>query len=1309
MKNLFVYPSRIKAACLFACLFLLTFQEDGLLFSAGTVSAAEINTSSPIRINEIMASNSSILADEDGEYSDWIELYNSSDSPVNLAGWSLSDNPENRFKWVFPEVWLHAKSCLIVFASEKDKRKASGYLHTNFKLSASGEFLALYDDAGFPVTVFDPGFPALLSDQAYGFMNGVYAILITPTPGSAETTAGGVLPTPTFSVNRGLFTLPFALTLSSSDPTATLFYTMDGSTPSETKGIRYTAQLSITTTTVVRAIALKDGWQKSRVATSTYIFPDKVLQQPNNPAGYPSLWGPFSDANVTHNGLKRLPADYEMDPELVNLAGEADRIKEGLLDLPTISLVTDKGYLFSESTDPDTGGIYLYTGPYGGFGSGWERPVSMEFIRGAASSSPSYLKEPDFSQIDAGLRMQGQASRLNEKNPKHSFIMVFKEEYGPKKWRFPLYGEGFNAEQNKIIFRAGFGNSWTHWSHSDRLMSSYHSDIWIKDVQRAMGHPSSNSRFCNLYINGLYWGFYALSERLDKDYAQAYLNGAEADFDVVKDNASSAVDGTNQTWKQVVAMANAGLKNDAAYQRLRGNNPDGSRNPAYTPLVDVVNLADYMLLNFYGGNTDWDDHNWAVVFNKVQPDNGFRFLCWDGENVCENLNDNTVKENNDNCPSRVFQQLMANNTFKQLFADRVQLHCYNGGVLTPQRAAQMWKDRADQISKAIHAEAARWGDNRRDVFDYNPDATYLYTVADFWSPRQTFMHETYFPQRTDKLIAQLRAAGYFPAVDAPTVTINGGSPDGTPVLPGDNLALTAKSGAIFYTLDGTDPLDWNATGEETQSWTLAPASADKRVLVPGSDIGTAWLQPGFDDSAWTACTGAPGGVGFSTVAAVSNMISLNVQDKMGSGTTLANNSCYIRVPFTLSAQVLDHLTTLTLNLSYDDGYVAYLNGQQVAANNAPATPVWNSSAVAGSDAIVTVSVDLSGSINLLRAGTNVLAIHGMNIRNTSKDFLVLPELVGDNSAEATQHLSEKAVRYTGTIPLQRSAHLKARTLDGSTWSALSDLTLLMTADYADLKLTEIHYHPEDMLTAVDDAAPEFIELKNTGSATIDLSAVAFTDGIRYSFTPGVSVKPDSFVVLSNNPLAFLERYGWYPHGRYEGNLSNSGEALTLSGLNGQTILSLAYDDGNGWPSAADGDGYSLVPLHVNPIDDKTDPSFWRQSHAIGGSPGKDDLASTSVEPVLTTVQDHLEQNAPNPFRQETTLRFTLAESANVTLSVYNLAGQQVAQLVNEQREAGSHAVVWQPDSNLPSGFYLCKLAVEGDGRRTMLTIKLIKQ
>lgn len=1286
------------AACLFATLCLLM---------PHLLSAGEINPSSPVRINEIMASNSSVLADEDGDFSDWIELYNSSDSPVNLAGWSLTDNPENRFKWVFPEVWLHAGSCLIVFASEKDRRTSSGFLHTNFKLSASGEFLGLYNEAGAPMTIFNPTFSAMLPNQSYGYLNGTYTFLATPSPGHVGTGGTGMLPTPTFSVERGFFEQPFSLSLYVADPEANLYYTLDGSEPSQTRGIRYTAPLNITTTTVVRAVAVREGWQKSRAATSTYIFPDQVLLQPNNPPGYPSLWGPFSDASVTYNGLKRLPADYEMDPELFNQAGEAVRIKEGLLDLPTVSLVTNKNYLFSESTHPDTGGIYLYTGPYGGFGAGWERPVSMEFIEGMPTLGPGLPTRN--AQIDAGLRMQGQASRLNEKNPKHSFIMVFKDEYGPKKWDYPLYGEGFNTEQNKIIFRAGFGNSWTHWSHSDRVLSSYHSDIWIKDVQRAMGHPSSNSRFCHVYINGLYWGFYALSERLDKDFAEAYLNGAEEDFDVVKDNVSNVVDGSDQTWRQVVAMANAGLSYDAAYQRIQGNNPDGSRNPSLTPLVDVVNLADYMLLNFYGGNTDWDDHNWAVVYNRVHPDKGFKFLCWDAENILENLNDNTVLENNDNCPSRVFQQLMANNTFRQLFADRVQKHCFNGGVLTPRRASYYWKQREDQIRKAMHAEAARWGDNRRDVFDYQPDPTYLYNVADFWAPRQQYMHETYFPQRTDKLIAQLRSVGYFPDVDAPTATINGVEPTGDPVAPGDKLVLSAKSGTIYYTLDGTDPLAWNTKEVTAQTWTLFPASVDKRVLVPTPDIGTVWLQPDFDDSGWMLCTGAPGGVGFSTVASVSSLVSLNVQDKMASTAAQPNNSCYVRVPFNLSADVLAQLTTLTLNLSYDDGYVAYLNGYKVASHNVPDNPAWNASALAGSDAIYTVTVDLTAFINRLRPGKNVLAIHGMNIRTTSKDFLVLPELVADNRVNASEHVSEKALRNTGTIALQRLVHLKARTLDGKNWSALTDLPLLMPADYADLKLTEIHYHPQDLPTAEGDAAPEFIELKNTGPATIDLSAVAFTEGIRYRFEPGTSIQPDSFIVLSNNPIAFMERYGWYPHGRYEGNLSNGGETVTLTGLNGETILSVTYDDEAGWPKSADGDGYSLVPMLVNPVDDQNDFSSWRRSHAIGGSPGKDDLASASMEHPVVTRVDVLEQNAPNPFVLETTMRFTLTASANVTLSVYNLAGQQVARLVDGHLEAGSHAVVWHPDTYLPAGFYLCRLTIDAPGRRSMLSVKLIKQ
>ena len=294
---------------------------------------------------------------------------------------------------------------------------------------------------------FYPAYPEQYTDVSYGFVEGKYVYMTVPSPGSEPESIGELqLPVPSFDTPRGLFETPFQLAIVNPVSGANIRYTLDGSTPSATNGSIYNGLIPIQTTTVVRAVLEKEGWLSSRVLTQSYIFPDDVVNQPNSIPGYPAEWGPFSDSKLT--GL--LPADYEMDPELTSDPAEAERIREGLRDLPTLSLVTDANHLFSHEKDPVLGGIYIYTGPYGGYGSGWERPISFELIDS---------KRGLHSQIDCGIRMQGQASRLNEKNPKHSFIVLFKGEYGSKKWDFPLFSDGSNTEHNKLVLRAGFGDS----------------------------------------------------------------------------------------------------------------------------------------------------------------------------------------------------------------------------------------------------------------------------------------------------------------------------------------------------------------------------------------------------------------------------------------------------------------------------------------------------------------------------------------------------------------------------------------------------------------------------------------------------------------------------------------------------------------------------------------------------------------------------------------------------------------------------------------------------------------------------------
>src|SRR5581483_10141297 len=121
-----------------------------------------------VRITEFMASNSSALADQDGDFSDWIEIQNTSATTVNLQGWSLTDSSGNLNKWIFPATNIPPNSFMIIFASGKNRAVAGQELHTNFKLSADGEYLALVRPDNSIATQFSPQFPPQAPDISYG-------------------------------------------------------------------------------------------------------------------------------------------------------------------------------------------------------------------------------------------------------------------------------------------------------------------------------------------------------------------------------------------------------------------------------------------------------------------------------------------------------------------------------------------------------------------------------------------------------------------------------------------------------------------------------------------------------------------------------------------------------------------------------------------------------------------------------------------------------------------------------------------------------------------------------------------------------------------------------------------------------------------------------------------------------------------------------------------------------------------------------------------------------------------------------------
>ena len=138
-----------------------------------------------------------------------------------------------------------------------------------------------------------------------------------------------------------------------------------------------------------------------------------------------------------------------------------------------------------------------------------------------------------------------------------------------------------------------------------------------------------------------------------------------------------------------------------------------------------------------------------------------------------------------------------------------------------------------------------------------------------------------------------------------------------------------------------------------------------------------------------SCAWAPGGVGYDRDTDYESLISLDLEAQMyGSG---KNNTCYIRVPFTLDAGSLPDVNELTLKIRYDDGFVAYLNGKEVARRNFTGTPSWNSKADSSIESNAQGFddyIDISPFISDLKAGANILAIHGMNSSSTSSDFLI---------------------------------------------------------------------------------------------------------------------------------------------------------------------------------------------------------------------------------------------------------------------------------------------------------------------------------
>ncbi len=633
-----------------------------------------------IRINEMMASNGATVADEDGDFNDWIELHNSGEDDISLAGYGLSDNPGNPRKWLFPDVTLPAGSYLLVWASGKNRVEPGAPLHTSFSISISGETLVLSDAEG---EIADQ-MPAVVSrrDVSYGRRPdgpGQFAFFTDPTPGggNAETFFHGILPPPVFSVEGGFY--PEAVTVEiTSEPAASVYYSTDGSEPGPER-------------------------LEGEVFSYKYLYP----RHPGNP------FGPLLERSMTSHSYEQplLVEDRTMEPN--SLAGKintwfeiprdpvgnvnkattirARAFREGYLPseiathsyfihpeiltrytLPVVSITTDDANFFDyekgiyvpgkiadnwRTANPNSGAArYTIPGNATQRGDAWERPVHVEIFK------------PGGERVLArnlGARIHGGASR--EMYFK-SLRLYERAGYDSGGMMENVFFPGLEMRGEAGTPAGGFSRLLLRNSGNDARALLFRDAL----LQALIGHlPLETLAYQPVlhYINGESWGIINLRERPDEDYIRRHF-GVDPD-DVVILFGTGTVE--------------HGSPSDAAhYSALRNyaNSQDLSSEAAYTQVkqwMDVENFALYFAFQIYINNVDWPGNNirfWRKRTPTYEPDappghdGRWRWMVYDTDNSSsiETVSQNTLNRvfTDTTLATLLFRRLLLNEEFRNL-------------------------------------------------------------------------------------------------------------------------------------------------------------------------------------------------------------------------------------------------------------------------------------------------------------------------------------------------------------------------------------------------------------------------------------------------------------------------------------------------------------------------------------------------------------------------------------------------------------------------------------------------------------------
>lgn len=356
-----------------------------------------------------------------------------------------------------------------------------------------------------------------------------------------------------------------------------------------------------------------------------------------------------------------------------------------------------------------------------------------------------------------------------------------------------------------------------------------------------------------------------------------------------------------------------------------------------------------------------------------------------------------------------------------------------------------------------------------------------------------------------------------------------------------------------------------------------------------------WIAPDYEPSlAWAS---GPGGHGYSFNEYMGTDVSWEMPG--------ISASIFIRAHFDLQEDELDLINHLALDVVYDDGFVAYLNGVEVHREHAPLIIHGQSEATLPhrpEDEIVTFN--LEDHVGLLQPGTNVLAVQGLNNWIQSDDFLIHEQL---SVGTASYSVSESAMPYNDPVTLSQSTEINARVLHDGQWGPLA------TVDYQtpNIAVTKIHYNPsvdpeEDLFPP---SAYEYIEIQNIDNRHVSMIGLQLEGAVTGTF-PRSSLAPGQRFLIPNETNAFFDHHPEFPGTivtNFIGELPNEPGRIHLFNDTVGTIRDFEYGtESPTWPDGPNGGGYCLVLIEPENNPDHSDPANWRRSVVPRGTPTESD-------------------------------------------------------------------------------------------------------